>query len=73
MTFPDDIIPDQQGPREFGITETDNPATTSDVGSTDARALAQKRLALKLAASAGLSMALAEVFVMVALGDGRLP
>lgn len=37
---------------------------------TDLRDFAQRRLALKLAASAGLSVAVAAVLVVVALGDG---
>ncbi|MEP7241428.1 MAG: hypothetical protein ABI697_11125 [Devosia sp.] len=35
------------------------------------RDAAQRRLAMKIAASAGLSVALAGVLVVVALGDGR--
>jgi len=38
---------------------------------TDLRAGAQRRLALKLAAGAGLSVAVAAVLVVTALGDGR--
>jgi hypothetical protein len=51
--------------------ETDELAGKSDLDSCDARTLAQRRLAVKLAASAGLSIAMAEVLVVVALGDGR--
>lgn len=40
---------------------------------TDPRDIAQRRLTLKLAAGAGLSVALAAVMVVVALGDGGRP
>jgi hypothetical protein len=44
-----------------------NLSVTDD---TDLRALAQRRLALKIAAGAGLGLALAAVVVVTALGDG---
>lgn len=40
---------------------------------TPDRTAAQRRLALKIAAGAGLSIAVASVLVVVALGEGRAP
>ena len=49
----------------------DKLAGKSDLDGSDSRTLAQRRLALKLVANSGLSMALAEVLIVAALGDGR--
>jgi len=67
-----DHIPDPNVRREAGLFEPE-PATQSDIDSADAGALAKRRLALKLAANAGISIALAELLVVIALGNGRTP
>ena len=67
MTHSDDLA----APTGAQRIETDKLADKSDLESCDARTLAQRRLALKLASNAGLSMSLAEVLVFAALGDGR--
>lgn len=67
MTLSDDLATPTGAQR----TETDKLAGKSDLESCDARTLAQRRLAQKLVSNVGLSMPLAEVLVVAALGDGR--
>lgn len=67
MTLPDDLATPTGAQR----TEADRLAGKSDLESCDSRTLAQRRLALKLVSNAGLSMPVAKVLVVAALGDGR--
>jgi hypothetical protein len=65
------LFDDNAAPTGAQKEEMDKLASKSDLDGWDARTLAQRRLAFKLVASAGLSVALAEVLVVAALGDGR--
>lgn len=58
--------------RTANSLEADWQASKSFPQDSDIRGDAQRRLALKLAAGAGLSIAVASVLVVVALGDGRV-
>lgn len=59
--------PAEPGRARGAHTDFGNINVTDD---SDDRLRAQRRLALKLAARAGLSVAVAAVLVVVALGDG---